>query len=208
MMERDYALYKDRSVRSIIGVAFGRYSSTFRPVLKRTWPASLVFSFFWTLLSLAPLLGAPTWAAILIFAAGGCVELYFYGIAVKYLSGHSRPTFTHAIKMLGRWLAKVFGTWRQYGLSLTVMLLSLLFFLLSLAVITMPQLVMLLASINSNAGVMQGDPAGLPAGFIWMASFTFYLGGILRAYIGLTVVYCAWYLYGTIVARVNRVRRD
>lgn len=208
MMEKDYALYKDRSVRSIISVAFGRYSSTFRPVFRQTWPMALAFALFWMALSLVPLLDAPTWVAPIIFVLGGIVELYFYSIAVRHLSSHQHLTFKHAIILLGRWLAKVFGTWKQYGLSITVMLLSLLFFLIALLVITLPQFVMLLASINSNAGVLQGDPAGLPTGFIWMASITFYLGGILRAYIGLTVVYCAWYLYGTIVARVNHVRKD
>jgi hypothetical protein len=207
-MEKDYALYRDRSVRSIISVAFSRYSSTFRPVLRRTWPIALVFAFFWMMLSLAPLLDTPAWMALIIFVVGGIVELYFYAVSVKYLSSHPYPTLKHAIVLLGKWLSKVFGTWKQYGLSITVMLLSLLFFLIALVVITMPQFVMFLASVNSNAGVLQGDPAGLPSGFIWMASITFYLGGILRAYIGLTVLYCAWYLYGTIVARVNHVRRD
>ncbi len=200
-MEKDYSLYKSRSVRGIITVAFSHFSATFRQVFHRTWPVAMLFCVFWTLLSMVPLLQAPLWVAVASFVLGGLVELYFYSVAVKQLSGHQKLVLPHGLWMLWRWIKTIVVSWRQYGLTLAVLLLSILFILLSMSVIMLPQVIMFTASVSSHVGMLNGDPSGMPGGMNWLAAITFFLGGILRVYIALTLVYCAWYLYGSIIAR-------
>ena len=200
-MEKDYSLYKSRSTRGIITIAFSRFSATFRQVFRRTWPVALVFCVFWTLLSLVPMLQAPLWAAVVCLVLGGLVELYFYSLAVKLLSGHTKAAFPQGMRLLCHWLKTIVVSWRQYGLTLAVLMLSVLFILLAMSIILLPQAIMFMASVSSHMGMLGGDPSGMPGGIVWLAAVTFFLGGVLRIYIALTLVYCSWYLYGSVVSR-------
>lgn len=67
-------------------------------------------------------------------------------------------------------------------------------------IIELPSNILYVANVQSQVGVLQGDPAGMPAYMSWMNLLVFAIAGFIQAYVHLSAIFPYYYIYGKIEA--------
>jgi hypothetical protein len=71
---------------------------------------------------------------------------------------------------------------------------------------SLPSIIMMAANWESQMGVMNGDPLGMPSYVMWLSIGAFLLAGFLQAYIWLTTI-CPMYLAKTSIVLQEQERK-
>lgn len=161
------------------------------------------------------------WMALILFAAsaliGGCLWmartylshtafLIFYLVSVLLITALLIPLSFTCMKYLltpqARFLSILAQTYgvgmRHWGnlfvVGLVVGIVSWLFMML----IEMPAIILYVANLQSQAGVLQGDAAGMPDYMGTLTMVVFCLAGFVQAYVYLSTLFPFYYLFGSI----------
>jgi hypothetical protein len=84
-----------------------------------------------------------------------------------------------------------------WGNAIIVSLIVAILTLLLTMIIDFPAFILFSANIQSQAGILQGDPANMPAYMTWMRIVVFALAGFILAFVHLSSLFPLYYLYGT-----------
>ena len=76
-----------------------------------------------------------------------------------------------------------------------------------LLVTCLPAVVLISANIVSQAGVLQGDPTGMPDYMVWTNLIVFSIAGFIQAYVQLSALFPLYYLYGSIEQQESERRQ-
>lgn len=87
---------------------------------------------------------------------------------------------------------------RHWGFLFVVMFLATLILSLICIVLFMPMMVLIFAQSQSIAGVIMGDPSGLPSGFIWLLAITVIATFFIMIIMEVWMTCVLYYAYGSI----------
>ena len=99
------------------------------------------------------------------------------------------------VKVLGTTYGKGFK--RMGAIFMVALVVGLVTALLS-CVIELPANILYLANVQSQVGLLQGDPSGMPDYMSWMNLLVFAVAGFIQAYVHLSSLFPFYYLYGKI----------
>ena len=87
---------------------------------------------------------------------------------------------------------------RYWGGIFAVLFVVLLIAVIFLSITMLPATVLTVASMKSLAGVMMGDPQGMPSYMGWLSFLVFTLSGFIQSYVILATLFPAYYMAGSI----------
>lgn len=154
----------------------------------------------------------------LIIMAISCA-LFFYGMSMKSITLMAAAPMTALIilllliplvhpamhylttrdtKLMGI-LGKDYSTGMRYwGKIFTVVFITVIFSSLILSITTLPAIILSVANIKAQTGVMMGDPLGMPDYIGKLTLLVFTLAGFIQAYVMLSIFFPAYYVSGSI----------
>jgi hypothetical protein len=162
-----------------------------------TWPVALGFAVISAIASALPVLLSPTlvWPALALEALAVIVYLY---LSNRIL--HKRSFLEKTEK------ASAAGWMRHLGMVLLVGIVCLFIVAILTLFTSLPSIIMMAANWESQMGVMNGDPLGMPSYVMWLSIGAFLLAGFLQAYIWLTTI-CPMYLAKTSIVLQEQERK-
>lgn len=99
------------------------------------------------------------------------------------------------------------STLRYWGSTFKVTLIVGIVVFLLISITELPAVILFLATIMSQTGMLQGDPAGMPDYMSWMNLLVFTLAGFIQAYMALASQFPFYYLFGSIETQ-ERERKE
>jgi len=87
---------------------------------------------------------------------------------------------------------------RRIGLIFVIVLVTALIVLLIQGFISMPAIILTEANVQANMGVLMGDPLGMPSFMTGLTASVFFFAGFVQAYTHMSMLFPAYYMYGTI----------
>ena len=179
-MEKDNenTLQKIRSSRACISDGYQWFSARFRRIFKLTWPAALVFAAISAVASALPVLISPT----LVLPAIG-----LWVLAVVGLLFVTNRIFRK--RLLDPVDHVPFGArMRHLGLIVLVAFVCLIAVAVLTLLTSLPTIIMMAANWESQIGMIQGDPSGMPDYVKWLSIGAFLIAGFLQAYVWMTII--------------------
>lgn len=143
------------------------------------------------------LFGAARQSGTLI-AAGLLVMLIFGILLLPLVYPHMRYLTTRDTKLIGLLRTGYGQGLRQWGFIFAILITIVLIMMIVLSITMLPAIVLVMASIKSQAGVMIGDPVGMPSYMGWLSFVVFMLSGFIQAYIVLAIHFPLYYMAGSI----------
>ena len=141
-------------------------------------------------LSLYTAIGAAALGALVIM----CLLLPLTYITMRYILNDG----------IGFWKQLKIGYgvgMRRWGFIFIVVLVAVIVELLLLMLLSLPAIILSIATTQSMFGVAMGDPYALPSYMPALAAGTFLIIGLLQAYVMLSVLFPIYYMYGSIDAQ-------
>jgi hypothetical protein len=197
-MEKDNenTLQKIRSSRACIRDGYQWFSARFRRIFRLTWPAALVFAIISAVASALPVLVSPT----LVWPAIG---LWIVAVIV-FLAYTSKRLRKHLLEPIG---PIPFGArMRHLGLIVLVTIVCLIAVTILTLITSLPMVIMMAANWESQMGVLNGDPAGMPDYVTWLSIVAFLVAEFLKAYMWMTII-CPFYLVRISVALKEKEKK-
>ena len=180
-MEKDNenTLLKIRSSRACIRDGYMWFSDKFRRIFRHTWPIALLFAVLTATASALPVLISPLllWPAL-------ALEL----LAVIILLVLTRRVFRKKQLLPPAGSASLGAKIRQAGQFVLVGIVCLLVVAVLTLLTSLPTLIMMAANWESQMGVLNGDPAGMPDYVLWLSIVVFLIAGFLKAYVWMTII--------------------
>ena len=87
---------------------------------------------------------------------------------------------------------------RYWGKIFTVTFITIIFSSIILSITTLPAIILSVANIKAQTGVMMGDPLGMPDYIGKLTLLVFSLAGFIQAYVMLSIFFPAYYVSGSI----------
>lgn len=129
-----------------------------------------------------------------LFMVLALLLLPYIPVFMKYFA----EPLTHMRKLI----FKQFSVYMHYwGYIFLTMLITFIALFVLLMVIALPMIIMAIALVSSNSGVANGDEAGLPAYFGWMAYGICALTFFVYTFVSIFSFFVVYYIYGSIEAR-------
>jgi len=180
-MEKDNenTLQKIRSSRACIRDGYQWYTAHFRRIFRSTWLTALVFAAITATASAMPVLISPTLVipAICLEALAVVLLLFFTGKQLRRK------------QLLEPVAHNSFGAWmRNLGLVIIVSIICLLVVAILTLLTSLPTIIMMAANWESQIGILNGDPAGMPDYVSWLSIGVFLIAGFMKAYVWITVI--------------------
>ena len=176
---------KIRTARACIVAGFQQYTGKFRRIFKATWLPSLVF------------------AIVSGIAESLLVEYYPLVVLALFLVYCLLYRFWLR-KKIRDVLEKVGGTakgyLRHFGLIATVVFVTLISCTMIWLLTSVPAVILGIANIEAQRGVLIGDPLGMPDYMRWLTIGVFTLASFMQAYIYLAFFFPLRYAQGSAVA--------
>lgn len=190
-------LKKIRSSRACISDGYQLFTGNFRKLFRMTWPVAVGFAVVSAIASALPVLLSPTlvWPAMALETLAVIVYLY---LSNRIL--HKRSFLEKTEK------ASAAGWMRHLGMVLLVGIVCLFIVAILTLFTSLPSIIMMAANWESQMGVMNGDPLGMPSYVMWLSIGAFLLAGFLQAYIWLTTI-CPMYLAKTSIVLQEQERK-
>ena len=104
-------------------------------------------------------------------------------------TGYWRNLFGHYGKGMRRW-----------GFIFLVVFMAALIGWVCYIFTSLPAIILSMAGNEANKGVLYGDPYNLPSYIGWLSALVFLLIGFIQAYVMLSFLFPAYYMYGSIEA--------
>jgi len=189
--DKELTLMKSRSSQACIRDGYKFYAAGFRQIFRYTWPLAAVFAILSATASALPVLVSPTLLLPGIGLALVSVVLLLY-VASRQLQ--KRQLLQKAELKSAVWL-------HHLGMVLLVGVVC-LFVVSVLAMLTcLPTVIMMAANWQSQMGILNGDPSGMPEYVKWLTIAVFLLAGFIQAYVWLTFIGPTYMLRGSIAQR-------
>ena len=199
-MEKDNenTLQKIRSSRACIRDGYQWYTAHFRRIFRSTWLTALVFAAITATASAMPVLISPTLVIPAI-----CLEALAVVLLLLFTGKQLRRK-----QLLEPVAHNSFGAWmRNLGLVIIVSIICLLVVAILTLLTSLPTIIMMAANWESQMGVINGDPVGMPDYVMWLSIGAFLIAGFLRAYVWLTIL-CPLYLTKASIAMQEKEREE
>ena len=170
---------KVRSSQACIREGFQLYSANFRKIFRATWWLAIVFAVFSAAASAMPVLLSPT----LLFPS---MVLGVIVVALWLIAANWRLKKRQLVEPL-RPLA--FGSWFLHGGKVFIVTIVCITIVAVLSLLTsLPTVILMAANWQSQIGMLNGDPSGMPDQVRWLSLGVFLVAGFIQAYVWLTVV--------------------
>lgn len=196
--EENDILLKIRSSQACIRDGYRYYSANFRRIFRHTWLVALAFSVISTVASALPVLVSPSLALVGIIIATVAVILLLV-VANKLLhkrgilKDNGKPSFT---------------AWMRHCGKIFLVSIVCLFIIAMLTLFTsLPTIIMMAANWESQIGILNGDPTGMPDYVKWLSILAFLIAGFLQAYVWLSAI-CPLYLARTSITLQEKERQE
>lgn len=190
-------LKKIRSSRACIRDGYQLFTGNFRKLFRMTWPVAIGFAVVSAIASALPVLLSPTlvWPAMALETLAVIVYLYLSNRIM-----HKRGFLEKTEKTnVGGWM-------RHLGMVLLVGIVCLFIVAILTLFTSLPSIIMMAANWESQMGVLNGDPLGMPSYVMWLSIGAFLLAGFLQAYVWLTTI-CPMYLTKTSIVLQEQERK-
>lgn len=128
---------------------------------------------------------------LLLLLATACLLLPLVYPSMRYLSTRDTRLFDILFKGYRQGL-------RYWSTIFVIVFIIILIALVILTVITLPAIVLFIANMQAQAGILMGDPLGMPSYMGWLAFLVFTLSGFIEAYVILSLLFPLYYMAGTI----------
>ena len=151
--------------------------------------------------------------ALLVFIASLVCAAYSLGL----LRQHSRDgyicqpatwhgqgllaPFTSALKAVKRFFLSLPTLFRHFGLMFAVTFVVVVFLLAALLITTLPAIILTIASVSAQVGVLGGDPLGMPGYMKPLTIAVFSVASFIQAYILLAALLPVYYAYGSAITQ-------
>lgn len=196
--EENDILLKIRSSQACIRDGYKYYSANFRRIFRHTWPVALVFAVFSAVASALPVLVSPS-----LVLAGGVLAtvavILLLFVVNKLLHKHAILTDNGKVAFAG---------WMRHCGKVFLVSIVCLFIIAMLTLFTsLPTIIMMAANWESQIGMINGDPTGMPAYVKWLSIVAFLIAGFLQAYVWLSAI-CPLYLTRTSIALQEKERQE
>ncbi len=178
--EQENILMKIRSSRACLGDGYQLFSANFRVVFRRTWPVALVFAVLAAVASALPVLVSPALTLPSMLLATICV------IALLWVVRHILYKYKF---FLPTGPVKAAAWLRHLGPVLLVGTVCLFIVAMLTLFTALPTIIMMAANWQSEIGVLNGDPAGMPSYVFWLSIVAFLIAGFIQAYVWTSVLF-------------------
>jgi magnesium-transporting ATPase (P-type) len=113
------------------------------------------------------------------------------------------PLFRHPLQSAG------FASFpfRHWGAALMIAFVVVIVTGLMMLITELPAVVLFSANMVSQAGILQGDPSGMPDYMAWTNIIVFTIAGFIQAYVQLSSFFPIYYLYGSTVLQEKERRQ-
>ena len=207
--QQDDILMKSRSYRGVITAGLRLYTGSFRRIFKATWLYTLIFVLLAAAMGalltthLLPvglqMLALPQYKWLIAqehLPLIGIVALLFvtsivFMIILWRTTGRCMNLF-HSLKQI----LKPAG--RHWLLTLLILLAGFIVLIPVCLFVSLPVIILTTASLQAQAGTLMGDPLGMPSYIMWLAAGTWLLAAFLQVYILLSLLFVAYYAYGSV----------
>lgn len=210
---REDAAKEVRSVGKCMAKGVAMYLKSFASMARKSWHVALlhavafsalliVFANYYLPLNNYQNVGLPvdeksllaSAAAILaLIIVGGVLELCVYLCLLRIFVPQSKPLATFA-----RGISLCF---RHFGTTLCVLLLSLLIVIAALFVFMLPAAILLMANVNAQIGMLNGDPVGTTSSMVWLTNIVYPISGLLKLCITSMPLFVLYYACGSMEAK-------
>ena len=191
-------LLKIRSSRACIRDGYRMFTENFKRIFRYTWPLAVGFAVLSALASALPVLVSPglTLAGLLIETVAVIALLW---LANKVLHKRGFLEMTPIVKFK-HWM-------RHLGMVLLVAIFCFVIVTILTLFTSLPSVIIMAANWESQMGVINGDPVGMPSYVMWLSIGAFLIAGFLRAYVWLTIL-CPRYLTKASIAMQEKEREE
>ncbi len=90
---------------------------------------------------------------------------------------------------------------RHWGSIFIVALVTGILVMLFTIITELPANILYIANLQSQIGMLQGDPQGMPTYMTWMNLIVFAIAGFIQAYVHLSTLFPYFFLYGSLEAQ-------
>ena len=92
---------------------------------------------------------------------------------------------------------------RRWGYIFVVLFVTLLIIVLVAFITTLPACILIIANMQSQMGVAQGDAMGMPSYISWLTTIVFAAASFIQAYAMMAILFPAYYMSGAIENKEN-----
>ncbi|MCH5310513.1 MAG: hypothetical protein J1E57_00905 [Prevotella sp.] len=220
---------KEESIKEVRNVAkcFAKgtamYLRSFMSIIRKSWHVALlhavafsalliIFANYYLPLNNYHNVGMPTdekslftsaLAILALIVIGGILEFCVYLCLLRIFVPQDKPlhTFARGIKLCFHHLGTTFGA----------LFISLMVVAVALCVFMLPAVVLLLANINAQIGILNGDPVGTTSSMVWLTNIVYPISGLLKLFITSLPLFVLYYACGSMAAKdeaKNKFKKD
>ncbi len=170
---------KVRSSQACIRDGYQMYSSNFRKLFRTTWWLAIGFALVQAVISALPALLSPTLLlpALILSAV---VVIAWLVLTNWQLKRRQLLKPLPPLKM---------SSWMQHLGKVFIVSIACLLIVMVLTMLTsLPMYILMVANLQSQVGIMNGDPTGMPEHIKWLSMAVFTIAGFIQAYVWLTII--------------------
>jgi len=170
---------KVRSSQACIRDGYQMYSSNFRKLFRTTWWLAIGFALVQAVISALPALLFPTLLlpALILSAV---VVIAWLALTNWQLKKRQLLKPLPPLKM---------SSWMQHLGKVFIVSIACLLIVMVLTMLTsLPMYILMVANLQSQVGIMNGDPTGMPEHIKWLSMAVFTIAGFIQAYVWLTII--------------------
>jgi len=170
---------KVRSSQACIHDGYQMYSSNFRKLFRTTWWLAIGFALVQAVISALPALLSPTLLlpALILSAV---VVIAWLALTNWQLKKRQLLKPLPPLKM---------SSWMQHLGKVFIVSIACLLIVMVLTMLTsLPMYILMVANLQSQVGIMNGDPTGMPEHIKWLSMAVFTIAGFIQAYVWLTII--------------------
>ena len=168
-----------RSSQACIREGYLLYSANFRKIFRATWWLAIGFAILQAAASALPVLLSPT--LLLPALALGVVAVILWLFVANWRIKKRQ--------LLNPLSPIAFGSWFRHGGKVFIVTIVCITIIALLTLLTsLPTLILMAANWQSQMGMLNGDPSGMPDQVRWLSLGVFAIAGFIQAYVWLTII--------------------
>lgn len=136
--------------------------------------------------------------AALIFMAALLALLPIYFVTIKYI-------FLEETSFWQLLASNYSVGMRHFGFIFIILLVSAIIVGIAEYILTNPAFILSVANYQANIGVLYNDPLGMPEYITYISALVFFIAGFIQIYIRMSVLFTAYYMYGSIEMQENEL---
>ena len=196
--EQKDTLLKIRSSRACIRDGYQLFTTQFRRIFRVTWPLAIGFAIVSAVAKALPVLVSPT-----LLIPGVILETL--AVIILLILTWRRLRKKDILIKTGK--IPFIVCISHIGMILVVTLVCLIIVSILTMFAALPTIILMAANWESQMGVINCDPVGMPSYMTWLSVITFLAIGFLQAYVWISVI-CPLYLMRVSMAQQEQEREN